>query len=99
MGLVEQLMTKSYATIDLEGSAPFGALKNVITTMTNDPDLVAKVNANTPGGKWPNIKTAALDKISHPSVDLKVPFDMSPERYDKLGDEMVRNKGDQIFKK
>jgi len=62
----------------------------------DDPELVAKINAVTPGGKWPNIKTAALDKIGHPSVDLKVPFDMSPERYEKLGDDMVQLLGEDF---
>ena len=87
--VIDQLIAKSYAVVDMCGAPPFDELKNVITTMTDDPELVAKINAVTPGGKWPNIKTAALDKIGHPSVDLKVPFDMSPERYEKLGDDMV----------
>ena len=58
-----QLIAKSYAVVDMCGTPPFDELKNVITTMTDDPELVSKINAVTPGGKWPNIKTAAQGNL------------------------------------
>ena len=91
--LVSQLEKKGYAVLDAPTqAAPFAELKGLTTKLMNDEKLVEAVNAETPGGKWPNIKTAALHQLGHENVDLKVPFDMSPQRYEELGEEMVFSK-------
>lgn len=95
MAILAQLQKRQYAVLPLGAgsgaatSAPFGALEEVNRLLRENPSLVDQINAETPGGKWPNVKTAALERLEHPKVDLKVPFDMSPERFAKLGAKMT----------
>ena len=46
--------------------------------------LQKRQNAAPPLGGG-DVKTAAIEWLRHPKVDLKIPFDMSPERFTKLG--------------
>ena len=46
--------------------------------------LQKRQNAAPPLGGG-DVKTAAVEWLRHPKVDLKIPFDMIPERFTKLG--------------
>ena len=95
--IVQQLQSyRNYALIDCKNIPPFQALARISKLFESNPELVDRVNALTPEGKCMNVKTAALNQTTNKKVDLKIPFDMSPERLDALGKELRAELGDDF---
>ena len=97
--IIHQLQSyRNYALIDCKNIPPFQALARISKLFESNPELVDRVNALTPNGKCMNVKTAALNQTTNKNVDLKIPFDMSPERLDALGKELRGELGDDFDK-
>ena len=95
--IVQQLQScRNYALIDCKDVPPFQALARISKLFESNPELVDRVNALTPEGKCMNVKTAALNQTRNKNVDLKIPFDMSPDRLDALGKELRAELGDDF---